>query len=213
VLGDDEIDAPAGTFVMPIRERSGAVAWANDRTGHRREAGGARDLGGRTSKSSSAFTEREAEAREQMEKVLADSGRVAGPLQRGCFEALTGSDDAAIEQLKRAIDSTPKRSVRSGRLGPLGDRRSGTGLCWASAAFATGRTYHERHRACRSHLQVPQQQSWAMVRTHPTSSRSVSAYIGEGGRGRHPEAPTNRQRGQHELCFVSSGTRRSRSTA
>ena len=49
-------------------------------------------------------TGKEAEAREQMEKVLAENPDVwQGYYNAACFEALTGNDDDAIEQLERAI--------------------------------------------------------------------------------------------------------------
>jgi tetratricopeptide (TPR) repeat protein len=52
---------------------------------------------------------REGEAREQLEKVLAENPDVwQGYYNAACFEALTGNDDAAIEQLKRAIELDPK---------------------------------------------------------------------------------------------------------
>jgi quercetin dioxygenase-like cupin family protein len=115
VLGDDEIDAPAGTFVHaePGTKR-GAVATEPNTTVL--AIGAKPGVPHEISKWEDIFvvfglyrTGKEAEAREQMEKVLADNPDVwQGYYNAACFEALTGNDDAAIEQLKRAIELDPQ---------------------------------------------------------------------------------------------------------
>ena len=48
---------------------------------------------------------REGEAREQLERVLAENPDVwQGHYNAACFEALTGNDDAAIAHLQRAVE-------------------------------------------------------------------------------------------------------------
>jgi mannose-6-phosphate isomerase-like protein (cupin superfamily) len=115
VLGDEEFDAPAGTFVhAEPGTRRGAVATEPDTTVFAMGAkpGEAYEL----SKWEDIFlvfglyrTGREGEAREQLEKVLAENpDSWQGFYNAACFEALTGHDDAAIERLNRAVELDPK---------------------------------------------------------------------------------------------------------
>jgi quercetin dioxygenase-like cupin family protein len=115
VLGDEEIDAPAGTFIhADPGTRRGAVATESNTTVL--AIGAKPGVPHEISKWEDIFvvfglyrSGREGEAREQLEKVLAENpDSWQGFYNAACFEALTGHDDAAIEQLKRAVELDPK---------------------------------------------------------------------------------------------------------
>lgn len=109
VLGDDEIDAPAGTFVhAEPGTRRGAVATEPNTTVL--AIGAKPGVPHEISKWEDIFvvfglyrSGKEAEAREHLEQVLAENpDSWQGFYNAACFEALTGNDDAAIEQLRHA---------------------------------------------------------------------------------------------------------------
>ena len=136
-----------------------------------------------------------------METVLAENPDAwQGYYNVACFEALTGNDDAAIEQLERAIELDPQALEYAQR------RR---GLRPAARPSRTSR--RERQRAhLRPQVHVSGRTSrWAMVRTHfDIQSFGVNAYIAEEPGleviGEHDEL--GKRAGKHEeLYFVSSG--------
>jgi tetratricopeptide (TPR) repeat protein len=115
VLGDDEIDAPAGTFVHaePGTKR-GAVAtepkttvWA---------IGAKPGVPHEVSKWEDIFVAfghlrngDEARGREHLERVLAENpDEWRGFYNAACFEALTGNRNAAIRHLRRAAELEPQ---------------------------------------------------------------------------------------------------------
>ena len=216
VLGDDEIDAPAGTFVHaePGTKR-GAVATEPNTTVL--AIGAKPGVPHEISKWEDIFvvfglyrTGKEAEAREHLEKVLAENPDVmAGLLQR---RLLRGAD----RQRRRCDRAAEARD----RARPPGARVRGR-TTRTSTACATGRTSpHERHRPhLRPRVQVPERTSrWAMVRTHfDIQSFGVNAYIADGaGRGGHRRARrARRARGQARGALLRrrAATRRSPSTA
>jgi quercetin dioxygenase-like cupin family protein len=111
VLGNEEIDAPAGTFVhAEPGTRRGAVATEPNTTVL--AIGAKPGVPHEISKWEDIFvvfglyrSGREGEAREQLETVLAENpDSWQGFYNAACFEALTGNDDAAIAHLKRATE-------------------------------------------------------------------------------------------------------------
>jgi mannose-6-phosphate isomerase-like protein (cupin superfamily) len=115
VLGDEEIDAPAGTFVhVEPGTRRGAVATEPNTTVL--AIGAKPGVPHEVSKWEDIFvvfglyrSGKEAEAREQLETVLAENpDSWQGFYNAACFEALTGNDNDAIERLRRAgeLDAT-----------------------------------------------------------------------------------------------------------
>ena len=111
VLGDEEIDAPAGTFVHaePGTKR-GAVATEPNTTVL--AIGAKPGVPFESSTWEDIFLVyglyrigREGEAREQIETVLAeDPDKWQGHYHAACLEALTGNGDAAIAHLRRAVE-------------------------------------------------------------------------------------------------------------
>jgi len=114
VLGDEEFDAPAGTLVhAEPGTRRGAVATEPGTT--------VLAIGAKPGvpHEASAWEEtflvfglyrsgKEREAREQLETVLARyPNEWQGYYNAACFEALTGNDDDAVAQLRRAIELDP----------------------------------------------------------------------------------------------------------
>jgi len=114
VLGDDEFDAPAGTLVhAEPGTRRGAVATEPGTT--------VLAIGAKPGvpHEASAWEEtflvfglyrsgKEREAREQLEAVLAQyPNEWQGYYNAACFEAMTGNDDDAVAQLRRAIELDP----------------------------------------------------------------------------------------------------------
>jgi mannose-6-phosphate isomerase-like protein (cupin superfamily) len=111
VLGDEEIDAPAGTFVhAEPGTRRGAVATEPDTTVL--AIGAKPGVPHEISKWEDIFvvfglyrSGREGEAREHLETVVAENPDVwQGYYNAACFEALTGNDDAAIAHLQKAVE-------------------------------------------------------------------------------------------------------------
>ena len=115
VLGDDEIDAPAGTFVhaTPGTKR-GAIAAEPDtavvvfgaKPGVPHEISGWEGI-------FVAFGHlrngNEAEGRKAMEEALAAQPDAwQGHFNAACFESLTKNRDAAFEHLRRAIELNPE---------------------------------------------------------------------------------------------------------
>ena len=121
-LGDEEIDAPAGTFVYaePGTKRGARRRRAED-DGRRvwREAGrAARDLGlgGDLRRlRASARNGDEDEGRKTMAAAIAaEPDAWQGHFNAACFEALTKNRDATFEHLRRAIELDPAgRRVRA----------------------------------------------------------------------------------------------------
>ena len=114
VLGDEEFDAPAGTLVhAEPGTRRGAVATEPGTTvlaigakpGVPHEASGWEETFLVFGLHRSG---KEREAREQLETVLARyPNEWQGYYNAACFEALTGNDDDAVAQLRRAIELDP----------------------------------------------------------------------------------------------------------
>jgi mannose-6-phosphate isomerase-like protein (cupin superfamily) len=114
VLGDEEVDAPAGTFVYaePGTKR-GAVATEPNTTVL--AIGAKPGVPHEISKWEDVFVVfglyrngKETDAREHLEQLLVENpDSWQGFYNAACFEALTGNDDAAIEQLKKAIELDP----------------------------------------------------------------------------------------------------------
>jgi tetratricopeptide (TPR) repeat protein len=115
VLGDDEIDAPAGTFVhAEPGTRRGAVATVPNTT--ILAIGAKPGVPHEISKWEDIFVVfglyregKKAEAREHLEQLLVENpDSWQGFYNAACFEALEGNGDAAIERLNRAIELDPK---------------------------------------------------------------------------------------------------------
>jgi tetratricopeptide (TPR) repeat protein len=115
VLGDDELDAPAGTFVhAEPGTRRGAVATEPNTTVL--AIGAKPGVPHEISKWEEIFvvfglyrSGKEAEAREHLETVLAENpGEWQGFYNAACFEALTGNDEGAIAHLRHAVELDPK---------------------------------------------------------------------------------------------------------
>ena len=115
VLGDEEFDAPAGTFVHaePGTKR-GAVATAPNTTVL--AIGAKQGVPHEISPWEETFlvfglyrSGKEQEARKQLETVLAGyPDQWQGYYNAACFEALTGNAEAAIAHLRHAIELDPQ---------------------------------------------------------------------------------------------------------
>ena len=116
-LGDEEMDAPAGTFVY--RRARHEARRRRDRAGHddhraRRQARrAARDLGmgGRCSLAFGKLRNGdEAAGRKEMTRRArrASPTRGRASYNAACFESLTGNREAALEHLRHAIELDPK---------------------------------------------------------------------------------------------------------